>query len=64
MGLRDVIGRFLKSNETSSSTRATHNPGPLAHEVEQRQDELERKLKERQRRVEVVRAQVRSLGGT
>lgn len=61
MGLRDVIGWFVKVSDEENEDG--FDPGPLAHDIKERQDKLERLLEERKRRRDIVRAQVRGLKG-
>lgn len=59
MGLRDMIlGKFIKVSEAD-----TYTPSELAREVELRQQKLERQLHDRERRRDVVYAQVQGLRG-
>lgn len=61
MALRDVIGWLVKHN--IKELRHVFEPDPLAREVAARQDQLEKQLRERERRRDILRAQVQAMKG-
>lgn len=59
MGLRDMIfGRFIKVNADD-----VYTPDEQARDIQTRQEELERQLRERKRRRDIVYSQVQGLRG-
>lgn len=61
MPVRDLIGWLVKRNPQES--RVYFEPDPVALDIVIRQDRLEEKLRQREQRRDLIRAQVRAMKG-